>query len=494
MLRKNTAGQKWIVFAFNRTTNAPQTGDAANITANLRLDGGAANAVDDTNPTELEDGYYAFDLSQAEANGDSIVICPASTTADIQVIGVPGAVWTTTVPGTVAAIETDTQDLQARLPAALVGGRMDASVGAMAAGVVTASAVATGAIDADALAADAGTEIGTAVWASATRSLTDKAGFALSAAGIQAIWDALTSALTTVGSIGKLLVDYLDIAVSSRFDGSLYQAPLDADAVRLAVGLAAPSLDSQLGALPSAADVATAVRGELAPELVALDAPVSTRATGLQVDAIPGQVWDVDASLHTTSGSTGEALLAGAGGGPGLDPLLNVVPGDYPPGSAGYVLGTHLDSPVSDCLQAASYTAPANADITAIKAKTDLIPAAPAATGDIPTAAAIASQVRTELATELGRVDASVSSRLAAASYTAAPTADENAAALLDLADAIEPGLTPRGALRLTTAAAAGEVEPGATTTVSNVGATKTRITATTDESGQRTAVVVDVS
>lgn len=38
----------------------------------------------------------------------------------------------------------------------------------------------------------------------------------LTAAGIQAIWDALTSALTTAGSIGKLLVDRLDAAISSR--------------------------------------------------------------------------------------------------------------------------------------------------------------------------------------------------------------------------------------------------------------------------------------
>lgn len=42
-----------------------------------------------------------------------------------------------------------------RLPAALVSGRMDASVGAMAADVVTAAAVATGAIDADAIADNA---------------------------------------------------------------------------------------------------------------------------------------------------------------------------------------------------------------------------------------------------------------------------------------------------------------------------------------------------
>jgi hypothetical protein len=44
----------------------------------------------------------------------------------------------------------------------------------------------------------------------------DKTGYTLSAAGIQAVWDALTSALTTVGSIGKLLVDRIDAAITSR--------------------------------------------------------------------------------------------------------------------------------------------------------------------------------------------------------------------------------------------------------------------------------------
>jgi hypothetical protein len=46
------------------------------------------------------------------------------------------------------------------------------TVNGLAAGVITAASIATGAIDADSLAADAGTEIGTAVWASGTRVLT----------------------------------------------------------------------------------------------------------------------------------------------------------------------------------------------------------------------------------------------------------------------------------------------------------------------------------
>jgi hypothetical protein len=43
-------------------------------------------------------------------------------------------------------IEADTQDIQSRLPSALVSGRIDASVGAMAANTVTASALATDAV------------------------------------------------------------------------------------------------------------------------------------------------------------------------------------------------------------------------------------------------------------------------------------------------------------------------------------------------------------
>lgn len=98
MLKKNVAGQKWIVFAYQdeggSNPGEPVTGDAANITANLRIDGAAANAVDDTNPTELEDGFYVFDLTQTETNGDLIVICPASATANVNVVGAPAAAWT----------------------------------------------------------------------------------------------------------------------------------------------------------------------------------------------------------------------------------------------------------------------------------------------------------------------------------------------------------------------------------------------------------------
>lgn len=78
-----------------------------------------------------------------------------------------------TLQTTATAIEADTQDIQTRLPAALVSGRMDSNMQAAADGVITAAVVATGAIDADALAADAGTEIAAAVLTAAASNPID---------------------------------------------------------------------------------------------------------------------------------------------------------------------------------------------------------------------------------------------------------------------------------------------------------------------------------
>jgi len=89
MLR-NTAGQKWRVFAFNVTTNQEVLGDAANITAKLSRDYGTATALGQLNPIETEDGFYLFDLTQAETNAVDLAIYPESSTPDVQVIGVPG--------------------------------------------------------------------------------------------------------------------------------------------------------------------------------------------------------------------------------------------------------------------------------------------------------------------------------------------------------------------------------------------------------------------
>lgn len=66
-----------------------------------------------------------------------------------------------------------------------------------AAGAIDAAAIATGAIDADALAADAGTELGTAVWATTARTLT---AFALDTGIAQTVWRESQSSYTDTGN------------------------------------------------------------------------------------------------------------------------------------------------------------------------------------------------------------------------------------------------------------------------------------------------------
>lgn len=89
MLFKNVAGQKLAVYAHDTSADAPKTGDAGNITAQISIDGGATAATNDTNPTELDatdaKGIYIFDLTQAETNGDLIILSAVSSTADVQI-------------------------------------------------------------------------------------------------------------------------------------------------------------------------------------------------------------------------------------------------------------------------------------------------------------------------------------------------------------------------------------------------------------------------
>ena len=78
---KNTAGQRWRVFAFDTRNNDPVEGIEANITANLTLDYGTPQATIDVNPTEDADagGYYWFNLTADETNTDHIAINPSAS-------------------------------------------------------------------------------------------------------------------------------------------------------------------------------------------------------------------------------------------------------------------------------------------------------------------------------------------------------------------------------------------------------------------------------
>lgn len=95
------------------------------------------------------------DLAYPATSGRSMVV-DAAGLVDANAVKVgPTGSGTAQTAGDIMA---DTNDIQARLPAALVGGRMDSSVGAMAANTLTAAATA----------ADFGAEMATAIWTDTT--------------------------------------------------------------------------------------------------------------------------------------------------------------------------------------------------------------------------------------------------------------------------------------------------------------------------------------
>lgn len=225
------------------------------------------------------------------------------------------------------------------------------------------------------------------------------------------------STLTAAGVRTELTTELgrIDAAVSTRLATAGYTAPLDAAGTRSAVGLAAANLDTQIGDLPTNAELA-------ASQASADDATLAAIA------ALPTPL-DA-AGVRTAVG------LASAN----LDTQLAA-------------LAAYLDTEVAAILAAV------DTEVAAIKAKTDNLPAAPAATGDI-------------------------------------PTANANADALLDRAAGVETGVTPRQALRGILAAALGKLSGAATTTVviRDANDTKDRITATVDADGNRTAVTKDLT
>jgi len=151
--------------------NTPQTGDSfarlgAPAGASVSADVAAVNAKTTNLPSDPAD--------------QSLII--AATDAIMTRLGTPAgasvSVDVAAVKAETASIQADTNDIQTRLPAALVSGRIDASVGAMAAAVVTAAAIAADAITAAKVASDVSDEIAAKILVTpAQKVVTDVSGF-----------------------------------------------------------------------------------------------------------------------------------------------------------------------------------------------------------------------------------------------------------------------------------------------------------------------------
>lgn len=169
-------------------------------------------------------------------------------------------------------VDTEIADIQSRLPAALVSGRIDASVGAMAPNTLTATAIAADAITA----------------AKVADGTIDAATFASGAITADAI------AANAIGA-SELAAD----AVTEIQSGL---STLDGAGVRTAVGLASANLDTQLAAIDDYVDTeVAAIKSDTTAIRAKTDSLAFTVAN--QVDCNIQSVNDVTVNGAGTAGS-----------------------------------------------------------------------------------------------------------------------------------------------------------------------------------------------
>jgi hypothetical protein len=214
--------------------------------------------------------------------------------------------------------------------------------GAIATGAITAAKFASGAIDAAALAADAGSEIATAVWASATRTVTsaanitstggtvtlDGSGYVTyanaapptAAAIADAVWDESTTGHTTAGTFGAQCATDIDAILDDTGTSGVVVGSIANNAIT-AAAIATGAIDADALAADAGTEIGTAVWATTTRTLTAATNITSTGGT-VTLDgsgyvtyanaapptaaAIADAVWDEATSGHTSAGTFGE--------------------------------------------------------------------------------------------------------------------------------------------------------------------------------------------
>jgi hypothetical protein len=291
---KNVASQKLTLLAIDTTTNAPKTGDAANLTAYVSKDDGAVTVLGDTSATELEatnaPGLYSFDLTQAETNADKVLGTGKSSTANVKLI--PVLIYT--LPAAFTSHVAQTGDNFARLGAP-AGASVSADIAAIEAQTDDIGAAGAGLTAADdailaILGAPAGASLAAdvaAVKAQTAAIETDTAEIGAAGAGLTNInlpnqtMDIVGSITGNVsGSVGSVTgaVGSVTGAVGSVAAGGITAASFAANAITAA------KLDP---------DVTTELQSGLATaaSITALDG---------KIDVIDGNVDDIETLLALT--------------------------------------------------------------------------------------------------------------------------------------------------------------------------------------------------
>lgn len=290
----NTASQS---IGAQMITAADGTAFTGAVTVAVTIDSGtqATGTVGSGACAHEGNGYHSYRPSQAETNGAHIAFTFTGTgaiPATVQVFTRAGDSFTrlgapagASVSADIAAVKVDTAailvdtgtTLDARIPAALVSGRMDCSVGAMAANTMTAAAAA----------ADLTTELQNGLATAAALATVDTV-----VDGIKAVTDnlpdsgALTSlataaALATVDSVVDAIQTSTANLPSDPADQSLIIAATNSLASSIADLPTNAELATALDALPTAAENTTAVLTTQMTEAYAADGAAPTLAQAL---------------------------------------------------------------------------------------------------------------------------------------------------------------------------------------------------------------------
>ena len=253
--------------------------------------GAFGNKSDATAPVHDQNGWYSCVLNTTDTGTLGLLIVKIDDAATFlpvwhEFMVLPANVYDALVAGTDKLQIDQTQYLGAASPA-LVGGRLDASVGAMAANVLNAAAIATaaftaskfaaGAIDAAAFAQAAADK----VWSSTTRTLS-----AFSTALALSVWDVLETAIVTASTIGVKVKTNLYAVLTAR---TLAAAAYFDPAVDTVANV------TTAGTVTDGAKASVATEARLA-ELDAANLPtdVAATATPAQVNAEVLDVVNVD--------------------------------------------------------------------------------------------------------------------------------------------------------------------------------------------------------
>jgi hypothetical protein len=430
----------------------------------------AAQKNDATSATHDENGYYRVPLDTTDTNTEGTLDVCVSEAGALPVIAkftvLPAAVYDSLIAGT----DTLTADVT-QVAGSSVAGVNDFKADLTSLNDPTAAAVAT------AVRSELTTELGRI---DATITSRAVAGDAMTLTSgergdvANSVWGKDLSTYATVDQAGTLLK-----TAESNTNDLKTTTVVKADVVSISGdSTAANNLESYCdGTTPMPVNV-TQVAGSSVSGVADFKADVSGLPTSSQ---IADAVWDEAQSGHTTAGTFGLYLDAAVSG-----------------VSTGGVSAADIADAVWD--EALSgHTTAGSAGKALADAETDAAAAASGVAGlNDPTAAAIATAVRSELATELARIDDDITSRAAAGDAMTLTTGERDAvaAALLDLANGVETGITTRQALRATLAALAGKVTGMSSNAPVFRAAddSKDRITATTDVDGNRSAVSLNLT